>query len=326
MLKEKLEIFLITYNRADYLERTLEQLLEGPFAGCKITLMDNCSPDRTPEVSQKFQPQFPDMKIVRHKKNIGACANYLRAVELSQAPFTWVLCDDDTFDWSDCSDVIEAIESEQFDLISVGSPGQYAWERGLKTTTQKFVKRGARYFGTFTFMPGVIFRTALFDSVTLAQAYRNIVNEWVHFGFFYKCYKINSPVYVSKKEIVIRDGGSSLPSQLHAFTAYVNNCRMIENPRLRRRVIYQCTDTRWQWFSGLVPAIVNEKVNRPQAVAREIADLTLGFSADQRMLLGLLSPLIVMPNSVLKLGKIVWRKLKGKPPIEAEQPYDTLRQ
>jgi glycosyltransferase involved in cell wall biosynthesis len=102
MLEEDLEILLITYDRAKDLEKTLNQVLNSPFKNCKITVIDNCSPDDTPQVCAYFQKLFSNLEIIRHKKNIGSSPNYLRAVELSSSNYTWVLCDDDTFDFSNC--------------------------------------------------------------------------------------------------------------------------------------------------------------------------------------------------------------------------------
>ena len=123
MIEEKLEILLITYNRYKDLEKTLKQFYDGPFSECKFTILDNYSDDNTPDVCTKYQKLFPNLIITRHEKNIGGNANILRAVETSNSLYTWVICDDDNYDFSDCSDIINAIDSEKYDLISPGSHG-----------------------------------------------------------------------------------------------------------------------------------------------------------------------------------------------------------
>ena len=70
------------------------------------------------------------MMIVRHPKNIGANPNILRAVETSNSIYTWIICDDDFYDFSDCLDIIDAINSEKFDLISPGT--QYEKKMGKR--------------------------------------------------------------------------------------------------------------------------------------------------------------------------------------------------
>lgn len=322
---ETLEILLITYNRAAYLERTLAQLSDSPFARCRITLLDNCSTDDTPQVCSRRQSSFPRLSVVRHPKNIGACANYLRAVELSQSPYTWIVCDDDLFDFSVCEDVIEALQSEQFDLISLGSPGQLAWERGLKTSSRELIRRGSPFFGVFTFVPGVIFKSALFDSECVAKGYRNIINSFPHFEFISKAARENFSVYVSQRQIVHRDAHGSLPGRLHHMRVWVNSAATIEDRVLRAGVVDRTLPTRAQWFRALALAIVAEKIQHPDRVSRQVIELTLGLNSRQRLLLLFLSPLLLLPAPFYRLAFKAWRTARPKTNSNPEQDYDFFR-
>ena len=326
MLEEKLELLIITYNRAAYLERTLAQLLASPFAGCRLTVLDNCSTDETAQVCAQYRDKFAQMRVVRHQKNIGACANYLRAVELSSSAYTWVLCDDDLFDFSDCADVIAAVEAKQYDLISLGSPGQFAWERGLATTSNELMRRGARYFGVFTFLTGVIFRTKLYDSECVAKGYQNIANSFPHFPFIKKGADNDFTIYVSKQQIVHRDHHESMPSGLYFHVVWVNSCRLIEDRKLRRKVLYQSADTRWEWFRGLFLSIAVEKKHRPDKLWGEVLDLAKAYSADQKFLLFLTLPAMIFPISGYKLVGQTLRALRGQPRVKIEEsPFDPFR-
>jgi glycosyltransferase involved in cell wall biosynthesis len=53
MIEQKLEIAIITYNRAAALRRTIGQLAAGAFRGCKLRILDNCSTDETPRVCEE---------------------------------------------------------------------------------------------------------------------------------------------------------------------------------------------------------------------------------------------------------------------------------
>src|SRR5437868_1458481 len=99
-LARKIELFIFTYNRAPFLENTLRQLAESPFSECKITVVDNASTDGTTEICERAAKMIPQFRHVRHRANLGCSANYLRAVELAGSLYTWVLCDDDSFDFS----------------------------------------------------------------------------------------------------------------------------------------------------------------------------------------------------------------------------------
>src|SRR4051812_4124120 len=108
---DQLEILIFTYNRAESLRRTLSQFTSEPIRNCRLTVLDNHSTDNTPQVCSEAQGSHSNLRIVRHPKNIGGLANYLRAIELAAAPYSWVICDDDSYDFSKATDVFEEIRS-----------------------------------------------------------------------------------------------------------------------------------------------------------------------------------------------------------------------
>lgn len=95
MIVNKLEIFILTYNRESKLERTLQMLSNSSLKDLKITIMNNASTDGTLSVYEKYKEKFPALLIITNPYNIGASANYLRALENSTSIYTWILCDDD---------------------------------------------------------------------------------------------------------------------------------------------------------------------------------------------------------------------------------------
>lgn len=327
MLKDKLEILIVTYNRAHFLRRTLTQLQGTPFSNCKITVLDNCSTDETPLVVQEFESHFPQLSMVRHKKNIGAAANYLRAVELSQSSYTWVLCDDDLLDFSSCQDVIDVIENQEVDLISLGSPGQYRWERGLKTTSRELMRRGARFFGVFTFWSGVVFRTELFDSECVAKGYRNIINSYSDFEFIKKAARDNFKVYIAKHPITYREAREveGLPGSLYHLRIWTNCVASIEDPKIRKMAMDRSSPLLMKWPILLADIIVQEKLNRPEALLGQLPDLIKGFGWRQRIILLSLWPLVMIPVPVYRVIRWVYRWARHKPQVAATPKHDFFR-
>src|SRR4051812_46629261 len=114
-----LELFVFTYNRANSLQAFLDAFSNSPFRDCRITVLDNCSTDRTPDVCRGMSGRFRDLRHIRHPKNIGGLANYLRAIELASTEYAWVLTDDDHFEF-DCEDLLEKLQSSSVDVVSVG--------------------------------------------------------------------------------------------------------------------------------------------------------------------------------------------------------------
>lgn len=312
MLKENLEIQVITYNRAKALDRTLAQLRDSPFSGCKITVLDNCSTDQTPEVCSTHQAEFSNLHVLRHQKNMGLSANYLRAVEISTSLYTWILCDDDQYDFGDCSDVVAAIEEGKFDLICVGAPGQKAWEHGLKTTTKGLWRRGARYFYVHTFFPSIIFKTDRFDSECLTMGYHNAANAYPNQRFVIKALEQDFSEYVSKRLLVSRDGQDSVHLGLHWLTIAFNSCGTIPNPRMRRLALYEARETRIGWLKLIAEQIMVGKLSAPEKVPRQFLFLFLPCVGEQRLRLLTLLPLVLMPSAAYKLIRLARRTLLGR--------------
>lgn len=313
MIEDKLEIVIITYNRAPYLDNTLLELFKSPFLSCKITILDNCSDDETPEVCAKYKELFLDFNIIRHPKNIGANPNILRAVETSSSIYTWILCDDDSFDFEDCDDVIDQIESEEIDLILISSD-QYlsGFKKGIKTTSQKLISDGLLYYHTLSFVPSTIFKTELFDSHCLQKGYFNVVNLYPHFEFINKSVEDDFNIYVSKN-VIIKAGNEIEPaySQIFWLISWMNSCTTIKNKNIRKKTIYELP-TNESFLNKISMTIVDEKIGENdfrkyiQLVAAFV--LAFGFSRDIVLLIIVL-PLILIPgffySGLIRILKII---------------------
>lgn len=227
MIEEKLEIVIPTYNRGNHLDITLNSLLNSPLKDCKITIRDNASLDNTSKICEKYNKLFSNMNIIRNEKNIGGGANVLRSYEKATFPYVWVLADNDELNFDDCTEVINAIESDKYDLI-ICSSGWYVYHKNdnpsfddegvyelikysrineknyLDNPAQDLALILKRYFFIITsFMPSTIYRTAIFDEETIIKAYDYISLSYPHFAFIAKSLNENLLTYKTKKDLVL---------------------------------------------------------------------------------------------------------------------------
>lgn len=68
MIRDMPEILIVAFDRCSFLDKILKRLKESPFSKCKITPLDKCSADDTPEVCKRYREAFPNFSIVRNKK------------------------------------------------------------------------------------------------------------------------------------------------------------------------------------------------------------------------------------------------------------------
>lgn len=306
MLECKLEIALITYNRCVFLDKTLDQLSNSPFCNSKITIFDNHSSDDTPKVCRKYQDLFPNLSIVRRNKNIGGGPNYLRAIEASTSTYTWVICDDDDYDFSDCEDVFDAINKESSDLIWVSNEHMGAWEHGLQTTTRELMSMGAKYYPALSFVPAIIFRTQLFDSECLIEGYCHIENSYPQFYFIHKSILNNFSIYVAKNAIITR--GTVCSTGLTPFSQYsdwVKCCRVVSERTIRDRAVGDLTVQGGGFYKNLLANVAFESITHAfqrKRFWKNVVAINFVFSMKQRLLFTLiLLPILLTPKYVLHI-------------------------
>lgn len=191
-IQEQLEILLPTYNRKEHLRRTLTQLTapESPVRGVSVTVLDNASTDGSGELIEDFAARFPNIKHIRHSKNIGGNANITRAYELAKKPYVWVVCDDDSFRWEAWPEIETALFSGDYDLMLTRKDD-------LKGTSDI-----AKIVRQCTFVPAGIYRTALIDNSVLLNMYNNIPNMFPHLALICAVLNKQGRIFLPQGEIM----------------------------------------------------------------------------------------------------------------------------
>jgi glycosyltransferase involved in cell wall biosynthesis len=303
-VKDKLEIFIFTYNRAESLRRTLSQLESESVRNFRITVLDNHSTDATPEVCAAHQKRLPNLRIVRHPKNIGGLANFLRAPELAEAEYTWVICDDDSFDFTKAQDIFEEINRGELDVISVGVEG-HSLPAARRGGLSEFALR-ENFFLSHSFVPSTIFRTVLFDSNCLRAGYDNIDTMFPHFPFLVSLVEANRSIYVSKEKVISKSNNVGY-STFRFMSGWLKSCRRIADARLRNKVIAEVFGGQ-NFLKTLVFATLIEREHRPTKFRAEFKEARAEAALTRRLThLQLLafSPLVFAPNFV---HRALWKK------------------
>lgn len=91
----RLSVCIPTYNRANFLSKTLEAFRSVLTDETQIVISDNASTDGTEEMVNTFRREWPNLVYRRWPVNEGADRNYLRAVELADGDYCWLFGSDD---------------------------------------------------------------------------------------------------------------------------------------------------------------------------------------------------------------------------------------
>lgn len=81
------------YKLAHLLGECVNSILSQSYREFEILIMDDCSPDNTPEVAQSFGDSR--VKHIRNEPNLGHLANYNRGIGLARGEYLWLISADD---------------------------------------------------------------------------------------------------------------------------------------------------------------------------------------------------------------------------------------
>lgn len=86
-------VYLVTYNRVNYLKLAIESILNQTFSNFSLTILDNCSTDNTEEYVQSIEDKR--VHYIRHSRNIGGIGNIAYAFKHCEGDYFAVFHDDD---------------------------------------------------------------------------------------------------------------------------------------------------------------------------------------------------------------------------------------
>lgn len=237
---EKVRPVLITYNRADFLENTLTAFFEAGLSSMELVVLDNASTDSTPDVVKAFQSRWSALRYHRNKMNIGGNPNFLRALEIGDSDYCWIIGDDDKWSLEDLSEIIYVLNTSRADVIRLG------WlvpddERGKLMPIAELAGKENFFFASLSMISSVIVRRSLITG-SLAESYLNVGDFYPQLvPFFKNAQSTDLTVYSLNKDVMTHtpsmEAGYFL-SDLEWIACYCRSSRfMEESSGLRDKVI-----------------------------------------------------------------------------------------
>ncbi len=74
-MSPEVSVVLVTYNRAKFLPRTLDSILNQTFRNFELIICDDCSPDDTASVCREYAQRDPRIEYVRNPENLRMPGN-----------------------------------------------------------------------------------------------------------------------------------------------------------------------------------------------------------------------------------------------------------
>jgi glycosyltransferase involved in cell wall biosynthesis len=92
-LSPKVTFVVPCYKLGHLLPECVNSILSQTYADFEILIMDDCSPDNTPQVAASFSD--PRVRYIRHAINLGHLHNYNKGITLARGEYVWLISADD---------------------------------------------------------------------------------------------------------------------------------------------------------------------------------------------------------------------------------------
>lgn len=235
-IEDFLDICIITYNRASFLEATISKFLNSPFKNCRIIIIDNCSTDNTKAIVEKYADK---VEFHCNRFNIGGNANILRAFEYGTSPYVWIIGDDDDYDFEYTEDLNQVLKKGEIDLIHVGAHTDVEWKYGGQTVrTRSIVERGYPFFRFSSFIGCNIIKRKEGEKFII-KGYNNIANSYPHMPFLLSFYEENKPIYISQKRIAKAVIGNQCYTNDSLIKWWGETCKLLKHREDQKRCFFQ---------------------------------------------------------------------------------------
>jgi abequosyltransferase len=97
MTKPRLSICIATYNRAEYIGKTLESIIPQITDDVEIVIADGASTDNTTDVVNRYTDSCKQINYIRLASKGGVDHDFCKAVEHAKGEYCWLFSDDDLF-------------------------------------------------------------------------------------------------------------------------------------------------------------------------------------------------------------------------------------
>ena len=114
-----------TYNRVDFLRRSIESALNQDYRNIEVLVSDNASNDETEKLCQYFSIKDSRFKYIRSAVNRGSTENFINVLNAASGQFFMWLGDDDWIDSSYVSTCIECLINEPDTSLISGKAEYY---------------------------------------------------------------------------------------------------------------------------------------------------------------------------------------------------------
>lgn len=125
-----LSVVIPVYNVEKHLEKAVSSVQEQSVKDIEIILVDDCSPDGSPELCERLAMQDERIRVIHHEVNKGLSEARNSGLDVASGEYIWFMDSDDYIDEGLFQQVKESLEKNPAQVIIFGLTEDYYDQRG----------------------------------------------------------------------------------------------------------------------------------------------------------------------------------------------------
>ena len=93
-----LSVILTSYNKGDYIEQSLEAMVNSSRPPDELLILDDCSTDNSIKIIKKFCKSYSFVHLIENGKNLGALQNINKGLKMANCDYVYAAAADDFVD------------------------------------------------------------------------------------------------------------------------------------------------------------------------------------------------------------------------------------
>lgn len=151
----RLSLIIPALNEESIIESTIHEILEkitGQFDDYEIILINDGSTDRTGNIMEKLENDFPSIRMIHNPSNLGLGASYQRGIQEAKFEYVMMLCGDGGFPASSLPPIFQAIGTADIiipfmtNLQEIKTPFRYGLSRTYTNLLNLLFRNNLQYY------------------------------------------------------------------------------------------------------------------------------------------------------------------------------------
>lgn len=138
--ENKIDISIIVpfWNVEKYFEDCLISLKNQKSENLEFLLIDDCSPDGSLQIAEKYAQIDKRFKIIKNHKNLGVGGARNIGIGHARGQYVWFVDSDDTIQSDACADLFEHAKTQDLDILYFNYERDFS--EGFRADEQKYIK------------------------------------------------------------------------------------------------------------------------------------------------------------------------------------------